>query len=316
MRISNSLNLRDLEREREANRQKRAILAVVLTLVVIIIGIVTYYIVDAVMKENKKVEEPVIKDQVLTLDDENVSILYKYVTYQTDEIRKDIFVKNSELTKENFSNKDKFYYALQFAQAEDFEFTGEVDLNKNKIYFISNRDIKKYMEYFFGPNITYDNDIKIIHKFSFIINGMNVGTMTYNDEREGFDTIFDKASVDQDLETALPFYTKLDSAILKADGRIILKEKILYTKVVSDNNNYKIELYKDPEYRILVDTINDLKQEELKRYRVEMNDMDNTGFIEYTFALNDEDIYYFEKSKYIQDNVIVQESNEEIKKEG
>lgn len=300
MRIGDSLEVRDYKRELIERRKRKKIATIVLIIMVIVIGIATYFIVNSLIDKNKENENEVIQDQVLRLDNDNVSILYQYVTYENDGTIYDKFVNNKEVTINDFKTEEKYYYALQFAQVEDFEFTGEKDKNNNKIYFISNRKIKEYMQLFFGPNITYDTNMKIVYSFSFKINGMNVGTMTYNDETNGFDTIFDSKSVEKE-ESALPFYTSLDSAVMKPDGSIVIKEKILYTKVVNVGDKYKIDLYKDPDFGILVQNINDIEKDDLKRYSIDIDTMKNTGFIEYTFVLDDENKYYFEKSRYIQE---------------
>lgn len=301
MRIGDSLEVRDYKRELIERRKKKKIAKIVLIVMVIIIGILTYFIVNSVVEKNNKNEVNEPEDQVLSIDNDNVSILYQYVTYENDGTIYDKFVSNKEVTLNDFKTEEKYYYALQFVQVEDFSSTGEKDTNNNKIYFISNRKIKEYMSLFFGPNVTYSTNMKIVYSFSFKINGMNIGTMTYNEEEDGFYTIFDSKSEIKEQDTALPFYTEIDSAVMKPDGRIVIKEKVLYSKVVSVGDKYKIDLYKDPDFGILVQNINDIEKSDLAKYRIDIDKMNNTGFIEYTFALDNENKYYFESSKYTQE---------------
>lgn len=297
MKISDSLEIRDYAREREERKQKRTIATIVLIIIVIIIGVVTFLISNSIINSKKK-EEP-IQDIKLNINDENVTILYQYVSHEINGVRNDKFVSNKSITLNDFKTEEKYYYALQFAQVEDFEFTGEFDEHKNKIYFISNKKIKEYMELFFGPKITYRTDMTITYPFSFKINRMSLGTMTYNDEREGFDVVFSLVATSKSAYP--PFYTALDSAVQKEDGSIVIREKILYTKVNVIENKFNMELYKDPDYGIQVETINNIEKDKIDSYIIDMENKNNTGFIEYTFALNDNNIYYFQSSRHIND---------------
>ena len=103
--------------------------------------------------------------QKLSLNESNVEILYSYVTYGTKNTRNDKFIKNKEVTLESFTNEEKFYYALQFADVDDFEFNGEMNENNQKIYIISNTKIKNYMTRFFGSKVTYSTDDTITYPF-------------------------------------------------------------------------------------------------------------------------------------------------------
>lgn len=271
------------------NKSKKKTAIIMVVIISLIIGISTFVISSKLLKK----PEPVITDEVLSLTDENVKILYQYVTSTEEGIRYKKLLENESVTLDDFKNEDKFFYALQFSAYNDFEFTGELDKDKNKIYTISDKKIKEYMQRFFGPNVTYNNSYPITHEFDFSINKKNIGTLKYNKERNGYDTVFDKASTNKELKVE-PFYTSLDKAIRKPDGKIVLKEKIIYTKVKEENTIQSIEIYKDPAKSILIDNktigIND-------KLTLEVSDMKNTGYIEYTFALNN-NIYYFESSKF------------------
>ncbi len=168
-------------------KKKRKIAIIIVVIVSILIGLTTFIVSNLIFNRE---QPPEVIDYSVDLKNENVQILYQYVTYGTKGLRNDKFAKEDKVVLDNFSNEEKFYYALQFAQVDDFEFTGEINAEKNKVYLITDKKIKKYMQLFFGPNVKYKNDLTISYPFSFRINGMNVGNMKYSENRGGFETTF------------------------------------------------------------------------------------------------------------------------------
>lgn len=275
-------------KEKYKKSRNRAIIIVVVSS--LLIGVITFLISNSIF--NKK-DENVSGDIVLNLSDDNVQILYSFVTYSTDGVRNDIFMKNN-MTLESFTNEDKFYYALQFAQADDFEFTGNMNDNNSKIYLITNRKIKQYMQQFFGPNVKYNNAIELDYPFSFKINQKNVGKMRYSEYQAGFLTTFDdyksnndRSMIDHDI------VGELTSAKEEKSGKIVLEEKVVYTKITkNEDNTYSVDVYKNADMDTKLDTksVNNINDNYL-----DLSDYNNTNVIEYTFGVNG-DTYYFESS--------------------
>ena len=279
-----------LTNKRNKSRKFAVIIVVIISL---LIGITTFLISNAIF--NKKEPEQEI-DYSVDIKDENVQILYKYVTYGTRGIRNDKYTKEKEVTIDSFNNDEKFFYALQFAQPGDFEYTGEVNSEKKKIYLITDKTIKKYMQLYFGPNIKYKNDEILSYPFSFKINGMNVGDMKYSDSKGGFETTF--TSFQDELkkeEIKNDVVGKLESAKTDKNNKLILTEKVVYLSISkNEDNTYKIELYKDYNKEIRLDqkTVTNLDD------KIDISNLENTSTIEYTFALNGT-TYYFESSRII-----------------
>jgi len=88
------------------------------------------------------------------------------------------FIKEKNVTIDSFTNEEKFYYALQFAQVEDFKVTDKVDEKNRKVYRLYHETVKEYMQRFFGGSVQYSSDISLVYPFSFRINGNNVGYIT------------------------------------------------------------------------------------------------------------------------------------------
>lgn len=279
-----------LTNKRNKSRKFAIIIVVIISL---LIGITTFLISNAIF--NKKEPEKEM-DYSVDIKDENVQILYKYVTYGTRGIRNDKYTKEKEVTIDSFNNDEKFFYALQFAQPGDFEYTGEVNSEKKKIYLITDKTIKKYMQLYFGPNIKYKNNEVLSYPFSFKINGMNVGDMKYSDSKGGFETTF--TSFQDELkkeEIKNDVIGKLESAKTDKNNKLILTEKVVYLSISkNEDNTYKTELYKDYNKEIRLDqkTVTNLDD------KIDISNLENTSTIEYTFALNGT-TYYFESSRII-----------------
>ena len=272
-------------------RNKAIIIVVILSL---IIGLTTFLVSNAIFNKKEPLPEP---NNNLSLEDENVQILYEYVTYGTKGIRNDKFVKNNTVTMDSFTNEEKFYYALQFVQAEDFDYTGKLNNNNKKIYLITNKKIRKYMQLFFGPTIKYSNDIELKYPFSFRINKMNVGEMKYSIEQDGFETTFESYEPDINKDELQEDYVgELISAKTNEVNDIILEEKLVYTTIKTNpNQTYTIEVYKDKNKEILLDT---KTVSGINNNYIDLSSYDNTSTIKYTFSLNNS-TYYFKSSEII-----------------
>lgn len=282
-----------VEENQEPTKKNNKISMIIIISLSIIVGLTVFFISNAIFGVKKV--EPVDTSTNVRLTDENVQILYDYVTYGTKGIRNDKFIKESSVKKEDFNNYEKFYYALQFAQVEDFENTGKVNNENQKIYNISSAKIKTYMQRFFGNEVTYSTNSTITYPFSFRINNQNVGTLTYAIERKGFDTVFtglEENEVKKDLVE--PYYTKLTKATKKSDGSLELIEKIIYTKLVPRDNVYDVYIYKDYQNTILLETKSNLTKEQLEANPISITDyLEKASTISYLFKLNSTNYYFY-----------------------
>ena len=275
-------------------KKKRKIAIIIVVIVSILIGLTTFIVSNLIFNRE---QPPEVIDYSVDLKNENVQILYQYVTYGTKGLRNDKFAKEDKVVLDNFSNEEKFYYALQFAQVDDFEFTGEINAEKNKVYLITDRKIKKYMQLFFGPNVKYKNDLTISYPFSFRINGMNVGNMKYSENRGGFETTFTTFQADIKKEDIT---NNIEGELVKAysdvKNKLYLEEKVVYiTQTKNPDNTYKIDIYKDNNKTILVDTKTVSNLEE----KIDLSKYNNTTTIKYSFGLNGS-VYYFESSEILK----------------
>ena len=91
-------------------KENNIIPIIIVVIVAIAIGLGVFFISNSILNPKKKeVKEDVI---TTTLDtkDENVQILYNYVTYGINNIRNDKFIKEQNTSIDSFTNYEKFYY--------------------------------------------------------------------------------------------------------------------------------------------------------------------------------------------------------------
>ena len=293
-----------IEDKKEDNNKKdngvlRLIIIVVFSLLVFLL---VFFILNSIL--NPKTKAKTTKTDVVTsekksLTESNVKILYDYVTYSaTGGVRYDIFVKNKKVTLGTFSEEEKYYYALQYVQVNDFSYTGKLDSNNNKIYTISNRKIKKYMEYFFGKGIKYSTDVNIKYPFTFSINDKNVGIMKYNSETDSFDTIFVKDEGIKEEYIVEPYLGKLVEAYKEPDGGYRLVEKLIYVYVKKqENGKYEVTISKDYERNDIIESSIDQTEDDLKNIKIDKY-INKAATITYNFKIKEtSNILYFYSSE-------------------
>ncbi len=279
-------------------KQSKLIPIIIVIVVSLLIGTVVFLGSNALFGKKKEVVETPTTKQ-LSLKDDNVEILYQYVTYGTRNKRNEKFISNNTVKAEDFTNEEKFYYALQFAQVEDFVFSGDVTDDGKKIYTISSSKIKTYMKRFFGGDVKYKEDCEITsYPFSFRINGENVGTLKYSKKDKGYNTTFSGLEEDYvSTNVVEPYYTELSEAIENADGTIELKEKIIYTTLVEENGAYTLTIYKDFAHNNVIETKQNLTLEQLKANPIDIKDYEKkASTIRYKFNLDFTSFYFGEST--------------------
>ena len=251
-----------------------------------------------------KDKDPVVATTLTTTDDQVVE-LYDMICYGDRGIRNAKFVNEVKVDINKFTNEEKFYYAMQFATVADFSNSGNIDASGKKIYTISNEKVKEYMNKFFGPKIEYSSEGNNVITFDFSIENSNVGTMTYDLNRDAFATTFSGYNNDLVDENIIkPYYSELVSAVSRSDGVIEMKERVVYTNAVQNRDgygnlidNYSLSIYRDPGKTMLIETRNNLTLDALKQYPMSIdNYINQSSVITYTFKKQSSG-YYFESSE-------------------
>ena len=282
-------------KEHKFNKKLAIIIVVVCS---IIIGLTVFFISYAILGGNKK-DDDINVDKQLAITDENVQILYKYVSYRDNGYGNDLFLKENSVTSSTFTDQDKLYYALQFLQPEELIYSGEKNDKKQKIYNLSISKIRGYLQSFFGTDVAFSPINKFTYKFTFTINDLGVATLTYSEEEQVYKVVFAKEEEDTNEELVKPYYTELTSATKKADGTILINEKVIYTTSSKDNTNYIVNVYKDYQHTTLIEARQNITEDDLKENPLSIDKyLERAATITYTFKVSSlNNNYYFDNSK-------------------
>lgn len=292
-----SEDIKEEEVENTPKRNNNKTLIIIIVLLALIVGLIVFLGLNSVLNPKTKAKEKqtqVVTSEKKSLTESNVKILYGYVTYSsTGELRYDKFVKNNKVTLKDFTDEEKYYYALQYVQVNDFNFTDKYDETNNAIFSISNRKIKKYMEYFFGKDVKYSTDIVVQYPFSFSIDDKNVGTMKYDSETDSFLTTFVKEEKVLEENIIDPYLGKLVEAYKEVDGGYRLVEKVIYVDIKEQSDGkYEVTISKDYNHKKNIKTSVDQTEEDIKKIKVD-DYIDKAATITYNFKLNGNILYFY-----------------------
>ena len=300
-----------------SNEKNKIIKFVIIAVVSLVVGLSVYFVTDALInggKKNTVVNE--VKDSEMDLSDEMITYLYDNVTYEVNGVRNDKFFKSGSVTVDDFTNEEKFYYALRYATEADFidmsttsvtESEGEEETTeevKLKTFSISNDRIKEYMFNFFGENVTYSTDSPINIAVNFQKDGYNAGVLKYDSTNDSFLVTFDSVSKSGNEMPINPYLYKIESAVRKGENNnIIIKEKIVFTKCTqyTDEAGEKIDkydcgIYSDFAMNSSLELKNGVTESELTVLGIE-NYKDSAATVTYTFSKDSNDEYHFLSSE-------------------
>lgn len=298
---------------KDPGEKNKIIKLLIIVAVSAVVGLTVYFITDMLINGGKTNGGVVLtRDQELELSDEMVVYLYDNVSYSVNGLRNDNFFKNASVTEANFTNQEKFYYALRYAIEADFVDMsttngGEEDPSTNKggsnepvIYSISNDRIKEYMFNFFGDGVTYDTSSPIYIAVNFSKNGKNAGQLQYDASSDSFLIQFDSVSDSSANLPVKPYLYKLESAMREGKtDNIILKERVVFvnTKQYQDGqgnllDKYDCGIYKDFGKSTLLEQKTEVSKNQLMMIGIE-NYQNSASTVTYTFYKDDNDEYHF-----------------------
>ena len=273
---------------KEHKVDKKIIILIVIG-ISIVFGLLVFLVSNAIFGGHED-DTPV--DTQVALNDETVQVLYKSVAYR--DYGNDLFLRENNVTIDTFKDEDKLYYALQFVQPEELTYSEKMTDQKQKIYDLSISKIKKYLPTFFGNDINFTPIEELTYKFDFTINDLGVAKLTYNDEEEVYKVVFEKEEENEE-ELVKPYYTELSSATKKADGTLILNEKVIYASSTKESDTYKINIYKDYQHTTLIEARQDVTKDDLNSNPISIEKYkDRAATITYTFKVKElNKNYYF-----------------------
>lgn len=256
----------------------------------ILCGIIVFITVYIVFNPRKPKEV----NKKLSIESKEVQQLYSMVTYGMTGVRYEKYIKEPVVELEDFTNYDKYYYALSYANINDFQ-EGETSSQNVKNYTLSADKIDQFMRNYFGDEVTYDRKTTINYSFPKIENSNNKGTLMYDSNTKKYNIVFtSKVNKIQQSLSAKKYFSELVSATQVTEDEIELKEYIIYSKCSENQSKtFSCVLYKDYENSIKITERPSVSYETV----INFEEYPKHSTIIYRFKKNSEGNYSFKSSK-------------------
>ena len=271
----------------------------VLVVIVIVLGLSVYFISSLFFKGDNKNESTVGISDTLSIDDPEVESIYDLVTYGRDNNTLNKYLKEQFVTLKDFSNYEKFYYALSLLKEKELKEIKNSDTTTQKQYYISDADMDQLMKSYFGDKVEYlkQGTLPII-----LVPGFDAGntlSLKYNINKERYETTLSKTDVATAGLIPVAFYG-LESATRSDNGTITLVERVVYITSSVNNNLISYQVYRDYNHTMLIDSQTNIALEEYQKEPLSIdNYMEKGNIITYKFKENNGE-YYFYQSKIEQ----------------
>lgn len=271
----------------------------VLVVIVIVLGLSVYFISSLFFKGDNKNEPTVGISDTLSIDDPEVEAIYDLVTYGRDNNTLNKYLKEQSVILKDFSNYEKFYYALSLLKEKELKEIKNSDTTTQKQYYISDADMDQLMKSYFGDKVEYlkQGTLPII-----LVPGFDVGntlSLKYNINKERYETTLSKTDVATAGLIPVAFYG-LESATRSDDGMITLVERVVYITSSVNNNLVSYQVYRDYNHTMLIDSQTNIALADYQKEPLSIDDyMEKANIITYKFKENNGE-YYFYQSKIEQ----------------
>lgn len=251
---------------------------IIIVVVALIAGLSVFLITNALFgKKEVQPQKPTVTKTELTMADSDVVESYKMLTYGAGGVRDRKYISGIDIDLNSFGNAEKYYFALQYAAKVDFTETDRVDEKGFKIYTLPESSMDIYMQRYFGPDVTYTKDGEVANTFRFRIDGKDTGVIKYNSNSAEFEISLSELREATEKKFIDDVYYYLDSATSYSDGRLILVEKVLFTKAIeNDKGTVDVYLYSDYERQNSVGTVNGLSKDNPENSNITTNTDDTT----------------------------------------
>ncbi len=283
---------------KKSNRSQMIKIAV-LVVIVIVLGLSVYFISSLFFKGNHKNEPSVGISDTLSIDDPKVEDIYDLVTYGRDSNTLNKYLKEQFVTLKDFSNYEKFYYALSLLKEKELQEIKSSDTTVQKQYYIDDIDMGQLMKSYFGDKVEYlkQGTLPIILSPGFDVG--NTLSLTYNINKERYETTLAKTDATPARFIPVAFYG-LESATRSDDGMITLVERVVYITSSVNNNLVSYQVYRDYNHTMLIDSQDNIPVEKYQENPLSIEDyMQSGNIITYKFKETNGE-YYFYQSKIEQ----------------
>ncbi len=286
-------NTFDNDLDNKTNIANKKFTTIVITTVSILCGILVFVIVYLIFNPKEKPEEI---NTSIDINNQTVQELYKNITYGMNGIRYEKFIKEPRVTLDDFSNYEKYYYALSFIKDSDFQDTGSNNQSKTEIYSLSSDKIASYMRKYFGDDVTYEKKSSIVYTFQ-QVNKMNknTGTLKYDDTNKKYTIVFtSRQPIRFQTLASKKYFAKLAKANQVKEDEIELIEDIIYTRCdQNQSRTYSCNLFKDYENTVRIGEKVGVSADT----EIDFEEFENHTQIIYRFKKSMEGNYVFKSSK-------------------
>lgn len=269
---------------------------VILVVTVLALGLGVYFISSLFFGNNKKEVVTAGISSTLSIDDPEILDIYGLVTYGRDSNSLNKYLKEQSVTLKDFSNYEKFYYALSLLKEKQVREIKESNTTTQKQYYISDVDMDQLMKSYFGDKVEYlkQGTLPVVLAPGFDIG--NTLSLKYSINKERYETTFTKTTTDTSRLIPVALYG-LESATLMDDGTITLVERVVYIVSNINNNLVSYQVYRDYNHTMLIESKNNIALEEYQKEPLSIdNYMEKGNIITYQFKKNNGE-YYFYQSK-------------------
>lgn len=269
---------------------------VILVVTVLALGLGVYFISSLFFGNNKKEVVTAGISSTLSIDDPEILDIYGLVTYGRDSNSLNKYLKEQSVTLKDFSNYEKFYYALSLLKEKQVREIKESNTTTQKQYYISDVDMDQLMKSYFGDKVEYlkQGTLPVVLAPGFDIG--NTLSLKYSINKERYETTFTKTATDTFRLIPVALYG-LESATLMDDGTITLVERVVYIVSNINNNLVSHQVYRDYNHTMLIESKNNIALEEYQKEPLSIdNYMEKGNIITYQFKKNNGE-YYFYQSK-------------------
>lgn len=269
--------------------------------IVLVIGLSVFFISSLFFNNNKKETPTSGISSTLSVDDPEVRDLYEMVTYGRGSNTLNKYLTEQSVTLKNFSNYEKFYYALSFLKEKEVKEikssnTTNTTTDTEKTYSISSEVMDSYMKSYFGEEVTYlkQGTIPVVLEKEITLG--NTLSLKYNINQERYESSITKTNKTSDQLIPVALYA-LESATRNDQGDITLVERVIYTTSSVNNNLVSYQVYRDYNHTMLITSLNNISLEEYQKSPLSIdNYMDQGNAITYRFKEKAGEYYFYQST--------------------
>ena len=273
------------------NKDNNFIVKIILLIVIVLaLGFGVYFLSSLFFNGGKKEAPKESISTTLSVDDPEIRELYEKVTYGRDSNTLNKYLKEQFVSLKDFSNYEKYYFALSGLKEKDLE-EGE----EKRYYSISDRRMEELMQSYFGKKVSYlqQGSIPIV-----LMEGFQAGntlSLTYDVNQKKYQTTLTTTPPLKEKIIPVSMYS-LESASME-DDVITLVERVIYIKSSISKNIVNYQVYRDYNHTMLIDSGKNIPYADYQKDPITIDQYKKQGnIITYQFKKSSDGYYFYQSS--------------------